>query len=165
MEKPLCMTFTTAMKVAPSPIIATAPPKIAPRRIVGSAGVFKTSMAMTRNMGMRGSRPIWKWLANPAIYSLSVVGSYVPTEYRLPMMANITSVMIQAGIVLKHIERICPYNVPFAIAGARFVVSEKGDILSPKSAPHMTAPAIIPAGKPILRPIPIHARPAEAAEP
>ena len=32
------------------------------------------------------------------------------------------------------------------MAGARFVVSLKGDILSPKYAPEITAPAVIPAG-------------------
>ena len=39
-----------------------------------------------------------------------------------------------------------------AIAGARFVVSLSGDILSPKYAPEITAPAVIPAG--ILKAIP-----------
>ena len=39
------------------------------------------------------------------------------------------------------------------------VVSDNGDILSPKYAPEMTAPATIPAGIPILSPIPIPATP------
>ena len=43
---------------------------------------------------------------------------------------------------------------------ARIVVSDMGDILSPKNAPQITAPAVIGAGIPILVPIPIIATPA-----
>ena len=49
-------------------------------------------------------------------------------------------------------------SVP-AIAGARFVVSESGDILSPKYAPHMTAPAVGPTGMPSPAPMPMRASP------
>ena len=49
-----------------------------------------------------------------------------------------------------------------AIAGARFVVSDNGDILSPKYAPEMIAPAIIPSLIPIAFPIPINANPTVA---
>ena len=49
-------------------------------------------------------------------------------------------------------------SVP-AIAGARFVVSESGDILSPKYAPDMIAPAAIGAGMPSPIAIPMRARP------
>ena len=44
------------------------------------------------------------------------------------------------------------YRFVPVIAGARFVVSLNGDILSPKYAPEITAPAVIPAG--ILKAIP-----------
>ena len=43
-----------------------------------------------------------------------------------------------------------------AIAGAKFVVSLRGDILSPKYAPEITAPAVISAG--ILNAIPTATR-------
>ncbi len=49
-------------------------------------------------------------------------------------------------------------SVP-AIAGARFVVSESGDILSPKYAPEMIAPAAIGDGIPRPIAIPMSARP------
>lgn len=48
---------------------------------------------------------------------------------------------------------------------ARFVLSEKGDSLSPKSAPQITAPAIIPGGKPMAMPMPIIASPPDPADP
>ena len=46
-----------------------------------------------------------------------------------------------------------------AIAGARFVVSDNGDILSPKYAPDIIAPAIIVFGIPKALPIPSSAIP------
>ena len=42
---------------------------------------------------------------------------------------------------------------------AKIVVSDKGDILSPKYAPEMIAPAIHPSSKPWAFPIPINAIP------
>lgn len=42
---------------------------------------------------------------------------------------------------------------------ARTVVSERGDILSPKYEPEMIAPATIPESKPCAWPMPIKARP------
>ena len=45
------------------------------------------------------------------------------------------------------------------MAGARLVVSDRGDILSPKYAPDIMAPAVIPAGTPSPLPIPISATP------
>ncbi len=49
-------------------------------------------------------------------------------------------------------------SVP-ARAGAMFVVSDKGDILSPKYAPDRTAPATIGNGNPRPAPTPIRATP------
>ena len=43
--------------------------------------------------------------------------------------------------------------------GARFVVSENGDILSPKYAPEIIAPAARPSGIPAALAIPINATP------
>ncbi len=44
-------------------------------------------------------------------------------------------------------------------SAAKFVESDRGDILSPKKAPEMTAPAVKPRGIPILVPILIIAIP------
>jgi hypothetical protein len=49
-------------------------------------------------------------------------------------------------------------SVP-AIAGARFVVSDNGDILSPKYAPEIIDPATIPELKPKAFPMPSSATP------
>ena len=51
------------------------------------------------------------------------------------------------------------YKVVPADAGAKFVVSEIGDILSPKNEPEMTIPAVTAGGIPIPLPIPIIAIP------
>ena len=58
---------------------------------------------------------------------------------------------------------ICLNRVAPAMAGARLVVSESGDILSPKYAPDTTAPAVIAGGKPSAVPTPISATPMEPA--
>lgn len=47
----------------------------------------------------------------------------------------------------------------FVTDEARTVVSESGDILSPKYEPEMIAPATTPISKPCARPIPINASP------
>ena len=52
-------------------------------------------------------------------------------------------------------------SVP-AIAGAKFVVSERGDILSPKYAPEIMAPPIRPLLIPSALPIPKRAIPTVA---
>ena len=73
------------------------------------------------------------------------------------------SVIIIVGTVVKLIYRICVNKSVPAIAGARFVVSLRGDILSPKYAPEITAPATIPPGIPrAVVPIPIKAIPTVA---
>ena len=60
---------------------------------------------------------------------------------------------------------ICSYNSLPAAIGARLVVSDNGDNLSPKKAPDTTAPAV--AGKDTPRPpaIPIIATPIVPAAP
>ena len=45
------------------------------------------------------------------------------------------------------------------MAAAKFVVSDKGDILSPKYAPDIIEPATKPSGIPNASPIPINAIP------
>lgn len=55
--------------------------------------------------------------------------------------------------------QMCSNKVAPAIAGARFVVSDKGDILSPKYAPEIIVPAICGVGIPRPVPTPIKAIP------
>ena len=71
--------------------------------------------------------------------------SFPAEEDWKPNMRKSTSEMIKLGpvvqiICLMWVKRSVPVT-----AGAKFVVSERGDILSPKYAPEITAPAVIPA--------------------
>ena len=60
---------------------------------------------------------------------------------------------------------MCSKRLTPATADAIFVVSDSGDILSPKYAPEITAPAAIPVGIPRPSPIPISAIPTVPAVP
>ncbi|MNT84912.1 hypothetical protein D3C72_2250070 [compost metagenome] len=55
--------------------------------------------------------------------------------------------------------RICVNSVVPATAGAKFVVSDSGDILSPKQAPQITAPAANVGETPVVAAIPMKATP------
>ncbi|CAM5191738.1 hypothetical protein LSPH26S_02237 [Lysinibacillus sphaericus] len=91
---------------------------------------------------------------------VSIFSEFMATSAKLlPINPNATSVMINAGIVVYSICFIWSNKSVFVKPAARFVVSDKGDILSPKYEPEITAPAIIGAGIPILKPIPIPATP------
>ena len=70
-----------------------------------------------------------------------------------------------AGTVVQIIALICENIFTLVTNAAKFVVSESGDILSPKTAPAMIAPATIPSLKPRFVPIAIKAIPAVDAEP
>ena len=63
------------------------------------------------------------------------------------------------GPVVQIICLICENKSVPAIAGAKLVVSDKGDILSPKYAPEITAPAVILGDRPRPVAIPINATP------
>ena len=52
-----------------------------------------------------------------------------------------------------------------AAIGASMVVSEKGESLSPNTAPEITAPAVIGRGAPVAIATPMTATPAVPAEP
>ena len=70
--------------------------------------------------------------------------------------------MIKLGIVVYIIYLIWENKLLEDIAAARFVVSERGDILSPKYAPEIIAPATNPSEIPSTWPIPIRAIPTVA---
>ena len=70
--------------------------------------------------------------------------------------------IIKEGIVVYIICFICLNKSTPVNPEAIFVVSDKGDILSPKYAPDMIAPQIIPTGRPIAVPILNRARPTVA---
>ncbi len=76
-----------------------------------------------------------------------------------PIIRKITIVIISDGVVVITIYRTCVNRSVPATAGARLVVSDRGDILSPKYAPEMIAPAIIASLKPSALPMPSRATP------
>ena len=57
------------------------------------------------------------------------------TEYKIALIMN-------AGIVVQLMFFICSNKSTLTILAAKFVVSDKGDILSPKKAPETIAPAV-----------------------
>ncbi|MNP32898.1 hypothetical protein D3C76_1261020 [compost metagenome] len=68
-------------------------------------------------------------------------------------------VITSAGTVVYAILRMCVNKDIPATAGAKFVVSESGDILSPKQAPLIIAPAAKVGEIPVVTAIPIKATP------
>ena len=69
------------------------------------------------------------------------------------------SAITKLGPVVHTICRICENKSVPAIAGAKFVVSDNGDILSPKYAPEIIAPAVTAGESPKPVAIPIRATP------
>ena len=55
-----------------------------------------------------------------------------PSSILIPIIKNIINVIIMEGMVVYIIYLICVIKSVPAMAGAKFVVSERGDILSPK---------------------------------
>ncbi len=76
-----------------------------------------------------------------------------------PSTIKITREIKIEGTVVKDKYLICEIKSLPAIAGARLVVSDKGDILSPKYAPLKIAPATKPSEISSALPIPINAIP------
>ena len=76
-----------------------------------------------------------------------------------PMMANRISAIVKLGTVVQSMCRMWVKRSVPAIAGARFVVSDSGDILSPKYAPEITAPAASPMFSSCAVAMPIRATP------
>ena len=78
---------------------------------------------------------------------------------------NTTIVRINPGIVAVATLFILSNIFTSQVPAERFTVSDIGDILSPKIAPHITAAAVIPGEIPNPPPIPISATPNVAAVP
>ena len=76
-----------------------------------------------------------------------------------PYTPKNASAITYAVIVAFIMNLTCENTSVPAIAGARFVVSDRGDSLSPKYAPERIAPAVGPTGTPRPAAIPISARP------
>jgi hypothetical protein len=76
-----------------------------------------------------------------------------------PKYEKIKVVIRMLGMVVLVICLICVKSSTDETPDAKFVVSDIGDILSPKQAPQIIAPATHGAGMPIAIPAPIRATP------
>ena len=74
-------------------------------------------------------------------------------------MRNMMHAIVMDGTVVMSIYRICVNRGVSVTDDASTVVSERGDILSPKYAPDSMAPAVHPAEKPSAIPMPMKAVP------
>ena len=83
----------------------------------------------------------------------------------MPSTVYRTRQITVAGTVVYIMEPMWSYRGVPDISAATLVVSDRGDILSPKKAPEQTAPAISGAEMPILVPTPNKAKPMVAIEP
>src|SRR5699024_1775827 len=89
----------------------------------------------------------------------------VPGSRFMPTINQTIRPASEDGIVVHSICFMWSYKSTSATKAERFVVSERGDSLSPKIAPEIMAPAAIPKGTFISIAIPISATPAVADEP
>ena len=81
------------------------------------------------------------------------------------MNVEMTSTRASVGKVVYAMDLMCAYRSVLAAMAARTVVSETGDILSPKQAPETMAPATTGSGIPMASPMPIRTMPAVPAVP
>ena len=103
-----------------------------PMQIPGIAGIFKieapiTSIGGTTHQSVTGnSVAIIILMASILVESIELPENFIPQNKR------ITIKIAKEGPVVQHIALIWSKRDEPATAGARFVVSERGDILSPK---------------------------------
>ena len=91
--------------------------------------------------------------------SMRAVSAVAVVEADKPMNKNTIMAISIDGVVVISIYLICVNSGTSEVEEANTVVSLIIDILSPKYAPEIIAPAIQPSSKPNARPIPIKATP------
>ena len=137
--------------------IANKAPNATPAINAGIAGVFLIISATT-NIGTKKRKILilnfeLSEISNSFIFWVVVVSIYRPIKKK------IINVITKLGIVVYIIYLIWEKRSLDAIAAAKLVVSDNGDILSPKYAPEIIDPAISPSEIPRTWPIPINAIP------
>ncbi len=137
-QTPLSMTMGVDIVSSPTKsrttcgcrITAMRPPVTAPAVIARVGGTLRTASRTTTSSGINARNPIRKMLsivARPSSRSKAPTGS----ERRPRNRYSPRAISIE-GNVVRRIARMCEYRSVPATAGARFVVSDSGDILSPK---------------------------------
>src|SRR5690625_4187617 len=140
-------------------------PKKAMKINVGMAGDFLIINIIVRT----GTKSRIGWMVNslfsPAWMFVisSIVMVWLLDVFMLMIPYKIRAIK-KAGIVSHSICLMWVKRSVSATAGAMFVVSDKGDNLSPKKAPEITAPAMIPPENPSPSPIAIKAIPTVAID-
>ena len=99
--------------------------------MVGNAGIFFIAIKKTTIKGIRATGVILKELFKVSVNN-SIVASSTSEDTPRPSTINNIKAIINEGVVVQTICFICSNNSEPVTAGAKFVVSESGDILSPK---------------------------------
>ena len=104
------------------------------------------AMPNTKTRGTRVQAERSNWAASTALVLPKARSA--STSPRSPRAVKIASAQTKEGIVVHNMWRMCSNSSAPATAGARLVVSDSGDILSPKYAPEITAPAVAAGDSP-----------------
>ena len=142
--------------------MATPPPNKAPNKMVGRGGNFRIAIRKTTANGISASGVILNE-ASRVVIKISIMFPFDSALTPKPIIKKIINAKIMEGPVVQTICRICVKRSVPVTAGARLVVSDKGDILSPKYAPEMIAPAVIAGERSSPIDTPINATPSVPA--
>ena len=125
--------------------------------IVNIAGTFNIENIINKTKGIKD-----KLLTKP-VFKISFLNCTTldisPTLFQGESKVNARADNIKAGTVVYIIFFICSNKSTPTILAEILVVSDKGDILSPKNAPDTIAPAVIAGFNPKALDIPIRATP------
>ena len=161
MEKPMPAESMSLISSTWSPCVK-APMIIASRELESMAitGGTLNSASTSTNIGTMNSIGVMLKLASrpPIISSTIPISALCVSTFRLRTVYS-TKDIISEGVTVYIMEPMCLYTVVPETAGARLVVSEKGDILSPNMAPESTMPPTRPRFMPRPVPIPMNATP------
>ena len=112
-------------------ITARIPPNSAPNKIVGIGGTFLYAITNTTAIGSN-AQGVTLNAESRVVFSSPSAALSRPGSPPNPMDANITSAIRNEGKVVHAMCWMCVNRSIPTTAGARFVVSDSGDILSPK---------------------------------
>ena len=149
---------TNATTVSPWKSPAKTAPARAPASSAGSAGTRRSTRVSTRATGMSRWGPSAYWASRAASTAASSAVLAGAGAAR-PAAVNRTSAAAMLGPVVHTMWRMWVNRSVPATAGARLVVSDRADILSPKYAPEMMAPAARPRFSPCAVAMPTSAMP------
>ena len=117
--------------------------------MVGTTGFFSRASPSSTTMGSSSRGLQANRASSCSMITTAVSGSSpAPVPRSRPSTRNRAAPMTQAGMVVHSWERIWLHRSVPAQAGARLVVSDMGEILSPNTEPATTAPPMMPMSTP-----------------